>query len=59
MASQTGSTPDTQDVQELYIFLKSRIEILNQRIVELEKENDVLRAKLDSVNLRLRLAKPV
>ena len=59
MASQTGSTPDTQDVQELYIFLKSRIEILNQRIVELEKENDVLRANLDSVNLRLRLAKPV
>jgi hypothetical protein len=59
MASQTGSTPDTKDVQELYNFLKSRIEILNQRIVELEKENYDLRAKLDSVNLRPRLAKPV
>jgi hypothetical protein len=34
---------DNRDAQEMYEYFEARIEALKRRIVELEKENEILR----------------
>ncbi len=48
MASQTSYVLDNRDAQEMYGYLEARIETLKRRIVELERENEMLRRILHS-----------
>ena len=48
MGFQTVCPTDTVEAQETHGQLVARIEKLQQRIFELESENDILRSKLSS-----------
>jgi hypothetical protein len=48
MGFQTVGVTDDRKIQETYGYLEARIEKLEQRIVELESDNEILHSRLRS-----------
>jgi len=45
MALTTACEIDNRDAQEVFGYLEARIEAMKRRIVELERENEILRCE--------------
>ncbi len=50
MARQVACMIDNRDAQEMYAYLEARIETLKRRIIELERENQMLHTLISTKN---------